>query len=201
MTPTQKPANSLYLALVGIVVLAISVGLVALQPYGTPLNWAIRVAALSGYQAIFLAIVSSNYMRQMRQRFGRPFIKVHHALSIAGLSLVTLHPLLIAWDSLSLGVFVPRFDSWRVFLQLGGRPAWYLLGLASLAALLRRKIRRPWRVIHTLNYVAFWLATAHAILIGSSLQSMVTKAVAVLMALAVVAICIQKRVQGRRGKA
>jgi sulfoxide reductase heme-binding subunit YedZ len=200
MAPTRKPAKSLYLVLVGIVALAVSVGLVVLQPYGTPVNWAIRVAALSGYQAVFLAIVSSNYMRQMRRRFGRPFIQVHHALSIAGLSLVTLHPLLIAWDSLSLTVFVPRFDSWRVFLQLGGRPAWYLLGLASLAALLRRKIGRPWRLIHTLNYVAFWLASVHAILIGPSFQPTVTKAVAVLMSLAIVAIYVQKRLRARRTK-
>ena len=198
MTRTKTRGKGSYLILVGVIVLILSVGPVALRSFGTPLNWIIRVAALSGYMAIFLAIVSSAYMREMLRFFGRSFIKVHHILSVSGLFLITVHPLMVAIDSLTLGVFAPRFDSWRIFMQLGGRPAWYLLVIASLIALLRKQIGRKWRTIHMLNYVAFWLGSVHAILIGTSFQSTVMKAVPVIMSLIIIAIFIQKRLQARR---
>jgi len=100
---------------------------------------------------------------------------------------------------MSLGVLLPRFDSWRVFLQLGGRPAWYLIAAAALAAALRRVIGQRWRAIHLLNYAAFLLGTVHAILIGTDFQQPVIKAVAIIMAIVVVATLIQKQLQrGRR---
>jgi len=198
MTRTKTRGKGSYLILVGVIVLILSVGPVALRSFGTPLNWIIRVAALSGYMAIFLVIVSSAYMREMLRFFGRSFIKVHHILSVSGLFLITVHPLMVAIDSLTLGVFAPRFDSWRIFMQLGGRPAWYLLVIASLIALLRKQIGRKWRTIHMLNYVAFWLGSVHAILIGTSFQSTVMKAVPVIMSLIIIAIFIQKRLQARR---
>jgi len=198
MTPTKKRGKGSYLILVGVVVLILSIGPVALRSYGTPLNWVIRIAALAGYLAIFLAIISSAYMREMLRFFGRPFIKVHHILSVSGLILITLHPVMVAVDSLSLGVFAPRFDSWRIFLQLGGRPAWYLLVIASTTALLRKKIGRNWRTIHTLNYVAFWLGSVHAILIGTSFQSAVVRAVPVVLSLIIIAVFVQKRLQASR---
>lgn len=95
--------------------------------------------------------------------FGRPFVQVHHILSVTGLVLVTLHPLAVAWDYGNLGVFVPVSDSWTDFIRWGGRPAWYLFVVASLVAVLRTSFRQKWRVIHTLNYLAFFLATVHTI--------------------------------------
>ena len=171
--------------------------LIALQPYGTPLNRVIRGAAMMGYLATFLAIVSSAYMRQMARVFGRPFIRVHHILSVTGLVLLTLHPLGVALDSATLRVFLPRFDSLPVFLQLGGRPAWYFIVAASLAAVLRKTFKN-WRVVHFLNYVAFLLATVHANMLGTDLQHAIVKAISVAMALVIVAIFIQKRLQARR---
>lgn len=170
----------------------------SLRPSGSPLNWFIRGTALLGYLAVFLSIISSAYMKQIYRIFGRSFIKVHHILSVAGLILVTLHPLGEALRSTSFRVFLPRFDSWRVFLQLGGRPAWYLIVAASLAAVLRKTIGKNWRVVHFLNYVAFSLGTAHAIMIGTELQHAVSRAVAVILAAVVVATFIQKRLQRRR---
>jgi sulfoxide reductase heme-binding subunit YedZ len=182
-----------YLVLVGFVALALVSGLMSRQPYGSTLSWLIRGSASLGYLATFLAIISSAYMRKLVRFFGRPFIQVHHILSVAGLVLVTLHPLGVAWSSASLRVFLPRFDSWLVFLQLGGRPAWYLFAAASLAAVLRKTIGRSWRAIHFLNYVAFWLGTIHAILIGTDFQITAVRAVSVALALVVVATLIQKR--------
>lgn len=187
-----------YLVLVGITALILVSGLISLQPYGTPLNWFIRGAALLGYLAVFLAIISAAYLRQLVRFFGRPFIQVHHILSVTGLILITLHPLGVALDSATLSVFLPRFDSWTIFLQFGGRLAWYLLGIAALAAAFSKAIGHNWRVIHFLNYVAFWLATVHAVMIGTNFQYAVVKAVAISMALMVVATFIQKRLPKRR---
>lgn len=138
-------------------------GLIALRPYVTPLYWAIRRCALLGYLSILLAVIASAHMRQMVRIFGRPFVQVHHILSVTGLVLVTLHPLAVAWDYGNLGVFVPVSDSWIDFIRWGGRPAWYLFVVASLVAVLRTSFRQKWRVIHTLNYLAFFLATVHTI--------------------------------------
>jgi len=197
MASAKRPDKTWYLILVGAVSLLLISSLIALQPYGTPLNRVIRGAAMMGYLATFLAIVSSAYMRQMARVFGRPFIRVHHILSVTGLVLLTLHPLGVALDSATLRVFLPRFDSLPVFLQLGGRPAWYFIVAASLAAVLRKTFKN-WRVVHFLNYVAFLLATVHANMLGTDLQHAIVKAISVAMALVIVAIFIQKRLQACR---
>jgi sulfoxide reductase heme-binding subunit YedZ len=193
MARMKKSGKTWYLVLIGIVALILVSGLISLRPHGTPLNWLIRGAALMGYLAVFLSIVSSVYMRQVIRLFGHPFVKVHHVLSVTGLVLVTLHPLGAAINARSLGVFLPRFDSWVVFLELGGRPAWYLIAAASLAAVLRKTIGRNWRTIHFLNYLAFLLGTVHAVMIGTDFQHTILKAVSAALALVIVVIFIQKR--------
>ena len=193
MARMKKSGKTWYLVLMGIVALILVSGLMSLRPHGTPLNWLIRGAALMGYLAIFISAVSSAYMRQVIRFFGRPFIKVHHILTVTGLVLVTLHPLGAAINAGSPRVFLPRFDSWVVFLELGGRPAWYLIAAASLAAVLRKTIGRNWRRIHFLNYVAFLLVTVHGNMIGTDFQHTIVKAVSVALALMIVAIFVQKR--------
>jgi hypothetical protein len=193
----RKARNTGYLVLVGCVALALVAGAIALQPYGSPLFWFIRGAAMLGYLAVFLAIVSSAYMRTLVRFFGRSFVQVHHILSVTGLILITLHPLGVAWADGTLRVFVPRFDSWSVFLQLGGRPAWYLFAIATLAAVIRITLGRNWRMIHFLNYVAFLLATIHGILIGTDFQSTIVRAMSILLAVVVVGVFVQKRI-GKR---
>ena len=112
----RKPNRRIwYLALAALVALLLVSGLVALQPYGTPLNVFIRGAASLGYLAIFAAIVSSAYMPQLVRFFGRPFIKVHHILSVTGLVLIALHPVGVAIDSRDPRVFLPRFARWDAY--------------------------------------------------------------------------------------
>jgi DMSO/TMAO reductase YedYZ heme-binding membrane subunit len=94
---------------------------------------------------------------------------------------------------MDLNVFLPRFDSWVIFLQLGGRLAWYLIVTASLAAALRKVVGRNWRVIHLLNYVAFLLGTIHAVMIGTDFQSGITRAASIVLGFIVIATFIQKR--------
>lgn len=187
-----------YLALIGVALLALTVVLLLQQRPTRTSSWIIRGAALLGYQAIFLAILSSAYMRYLVRTFGRSFIKIHHILSVTGLALATLHPVSVAVAFSSPSAFLPRFDSLRVFLELGGRPAWFLLIAASLVALGRKAIGRNWLSIHFLNYVAFLLITAHALLIGTDFQGILVKAIGVILALAAGAIFVRRRLEKRR---
>jgi len=196
----MKKGRLEYLGVLMLIVAAVVVALQLLQPSAQPISWVIRTAALMGYFCIFGAIVTSAYLRQMIRWFGRPFLKVHHILSIAGLVLATVHPLAIAWQALSLRVFIPAVDSWYRFFALGGRPAWYLLGIGALVAVLRGVIGKNWRLLHTLNYLAFWLATVHGILIGTSVQNWAMRLVFGAMALGVLAVFVQKRLSARRRK-
>jgi DMSO/TMAO reductase YedYZ heme-binding membrane subunit len=178
--------------------LALVIVLLLLQPPPAPAYWIIRGAALLGYLTIFLAIVSSAYMPQLVRFFGRPFIKVHHVASITALVAMMVHPLSLAWENGTLSVFVPRFDSLRVFLTFAGRVVWPLVGIAALAAWLRKPIGKNWRLIHYLNYLAFWLVTAHAILIGSSFQFLTMRVIAVVLAVVTITVLVQKRLPKRK---
>jgi len=197
----KKSKRIWYLALLALGTLVIAFALLSLDPLReteTALKWAIRGAALLGYQFVFLSVVSSAFMRPLIKFFGRSFVKIHHMLSITGLVLITLHPLTAAIDAASLAVFLPSFASWRLFLTLGGRLAWYLIGLASLAAALRKPIGQRWRLIHYLNYAAFWLASIHASLLGTTFAGagpryVILKVIVGLMAAATVATLLQKR--------
>lgn len=192
---SKRARNTHYLVLGGLVLLVLVALIAAIQPPPTPIDWVIRGTALLGYLAIFLSILSSVYMVPLVRFFGRPFVKVHHVVSIVGLVAMMVHPLALAWNLRTLSVFVPNFSSLTRFLTLAGRVVWPLIGIAALAAWLRQPIGKSWRAIHYLNYLAFWLATAHAILIGTSFQSLVMRAIAVVLALVTVAVLIQKRIK------
>jgi hypothetical protein len=182
----------------GFALLALVIVILITQPPPMPIYWLIRGAALLGYLTIFTAILSSAYMPQLVRFFGRPFVKVHHVASITALVAMMVHPILLAWENGTLSVFVPRFDSLRVFLTFAGRVVWPLVGIAALAAWLRKPIGKNWRVIHYLNYLAFWLVTAHAILIGSNFQSLTMRVIAIVLALVTIAVLIQKRLSKRK---
>lgn len=204
MKRAETPKRLWYLAPVGALALLLTVLLIVLSSmrgHGGALQWLIRGAALLGYQFVFLSIVSSAYLRQMLRWFGHPFLRVHHIVSVTGLVLVALHPIGVAWDSQSLNVFVPVVSSWVAFLTTGGRVAWVLLALGVLAALLRKRIGQNWRVLHYLNYAAFWLASVHALLIGTDTQHLVVRIVVVAMCVAIAAVFVQKRLRARKRQA
>jgi len=161
------------------------------------LGMLIRGAALFGYTALFWLILSSEYVREMRKIFGRPFLKVHHPLGVIAWVLIVAHPMTFALQSRDPAVFVPIFSPFRSFLQWASRPALYLFALASVSALLRRRMKGTWRFIHWLNYLAFLLVFIHAWLIGTDLLSGLLRVIWATMAGIVLIVFVHKRLRGK----
>jgi DMSO/TMAO reductase YedYZ heme-binding membrane subunit len=170
--------------------------LMALAQIPGPALWRlVRAAALFGYITLFWAIISSEYMRQLRKLFGRPFLNLHHLLTRVAWVLILAHPLAYAMLAGSATVLVPVFSPFDRFLQLAGRPALYLFALATIAGVVRNRIKRYWKLVHKLNYLAFAMVFAHAWLIGTDVRSStVLQVVWLVMAGAVLLVAVHKTV-------
>jgi len=177
------------------VVLALSVAgaVVALDPLSASTEGVIRVAAVSGYLTIFLAVLSSNYMRELTRFFGRAFVRVHHVASLTALVALLVHAATVVWRAGSVSVVVPLLSSARAFFSQGGRPALWLILIAAAVALLRKKIGTQWKMIHRLNYLAFLLGTIHAQMLGRNFQHLAVRIVSAAMAASVVVVFVLKR--------
>jgi DMSO/TMAO reductase YedYZ heme-binding membrane subunit len=198
-----KPKNTWLLVAGGLFAVVLVVVVLILTTNRYTLNSVVRFGALLGYLGVFLASLSSNYMRELTRYFGRPFPKVHHAVSITALTMLLVHAVTVAWMSQSLRAFLPVFTTLQAFFALGGRPAFWLILIAALAGVFRTRIGKHWKTIHWLNYVAFFLGTAHAIMIGSTFSNRLPlQILAVLMAVILVAVFVLKRMaeQKRRQK-
>ena len=187
--------NTWVLFVVAFACLSIVVVTIALDIYDFPRYSIIRGAALLGYLLVFATSMSSLYMRQLTQFFGRSFIKIHHTIAVAGLLMLVVHASFNAWYSETLSVFIPRFESLRDFLVHGGRAALLLLGLGALAALLRTRLGKNWRIIHWLNYLAFFIATFHAFSLGTDFRYIIVRIVALVMVCLLVCSFVVKRIQ------
>ncbi len=78
------------------------------------------------------------------------------------------------------GVFIPETGSLEGFLAFGGRAALPLFVLTAATARFSRSI--PWwKAIHTLNYIAFFLVSAHALMIGVDFEHLPMKVLALTM--------------------
>jgi predicted ferric reductase len=131
-----------------------------------------RLFALYGFFFLGVATLITPFLTEVTRAFGKPFLKVHHAFSILGIVLITLHPTFNAIDRLSLSVFLPTFASWEVFWQLAGRPAFIILYVAVAAALLRAKAPKYWRFFHALMYIVLLFGIVHANLIGDDFENL-----------------------------
>jgi DMSO/TMAO reductase YedYZ heme-binding membrane subunit len=176
-------------------------GVVVWRTEGTLLRWIVRDLALLGYVAVFLAIVSSYYKREVMKVFGGSFVDAHHILSVTGAVLLTLHPIGVAWDELDPTVFVPVFLPFYDMLRYGGRIAWYVFAVGALAAVWRKKIGRRWRTIHDFNYLAFAFGTVHANLLGANFADWPVRAVSIAMFIVVAVLFVRQRIQARKKQA
>ncbi|WP_406657807.1 ferric reductase [Methanolobus sp. ZRKC2] len=180
--------------------LAMAVGTIVynlFQYSGTFTELIIRTCGLFSNLFIFMAIISSEYMLQMRKTFGRSFINVHHQLSRIGIALMLIHPLPFVIQK-GVVALIPVFYPPVTFLELAGRPALYIVLIAVLAAVYRKKIPRKWKNIHKLNYLAFLLIFFHAWLVGTDLQSLSMQLIWIVMLLIVAAVFIHKHIFGTR---
>lgn len=201
MAKNRKSKNTWMLILCGLLALLATVGIVALDGLSQPLDAVIRIGALLGYLGVFLAALSSNYMRELTRYFGRSFITVHHIVSVTALVALSVHAVSVAWRSGSASAFLPSFASWEAFFRLGGRPAFWLLAITSLTALFRTAIGKNWKIIHWLNYVVFALGTIHAQMIGTSFLHLGLRIVAWVMLAVLLFVFVWKRTRKQRALA
>jgi predicted ferric reductase len=152
-------------------ILFISVFILFLQtPVSDGYSFFIRLGALFGFTAMFIATTMTPFMVQLYKIFGISFIKQHHFYSIFGLIMITLHPVAFAISVTDISVFIPDISSWKAFWELAGRPALIIIYIASLAAIFRKKIQN-WRVFHVLNYIALFFVYIHGLLIGTDFEN------------------------------
>lgn len=145
--------------------------LFTLTPISDAYSFFIRLGALFGFTAMFIATTMSPFMVQLYKIFGKPFVKLHHLYSISGLIMVTLHPVVFAIFVMNILVFIPDISSWISFWELAGRPALIIIYIAALAAVLRTKMKKYWKFFHYLNYIALIFAYVHGVLIGTDFQN------------------------------
>ena len=200
-TEAKKATPAWYVSWTAVGILAAASALVAWRTEGTLLRWIVRDLALLGYIAVFLAIVSSYYKRQVMKIFGRSFVNAHHILSVTGAVLLTLHPIGVAWDELDPSVFLPVFFPFYDMLRFGGRIAWYVFAVGALSAVWRKTIGRRWRTIHDFNYLAFAFGTVHANLIGANFEDWPVRIVSIAMFIVVAVLFIRQRIEARRRQA
>ena len=194
-----KAKNTWVLVASGVLAVVLVAGVIILDTVFAPIDGVIRFGALLGYLAVFFASLSSNYMRELTRYFGRPFPKVHHAISITALVALSIHATAVAWRSQTLRTFLPDFSTSYGFFSLGGRPAFWLIAITALTAVFRASIGKSWKTIHGLNYVAFFLGTVHAVMIGSTfINRLPLQILAVAMALVLVGVFVLKRMAERK---
>jgi len=153
-----------------------------------------RITGLAGIASLFIAILLSLLVRQSKQIFGVTYLKVHHFFSITGLLFISLHPIIMAIDFGTSRIFIPNFSSWNAFLVNAGRPALYLIYIATIAAIMRRNIGKYWRYIHWLLYIAFILGAIHGILSGSDLRNPALYVLYLAMIITVMIVFLYKRI-------
>ncbi len=180
-----------YLAIVAV---ALIILITVLKEPGTTLEMVYRTAGLFAFLFLFLVILSSEYMPQMKKIFGMKFIDVHHNLARIGIFLMLVHPFAFALRVQSLSVFVPKFYPLMDFFILAGRPALYMVLLAATIALYRKKMIKRWKTTHYSMYPAFLLIFTHSWLIGTDLQSGILQILWPIMILIVFGIFVHKHI-------
>ena len=160
-----------------------------------PWSVTIRLAALTGLLTLQLAAMMSPFLREIRKVLGAPFLAVHHRAALAGLILITLHPVSLALRLGRADLFIPVIRSLDAFLMNGGRAALILVYAGVLAAVFQGWLGKGWRPVHALLYIAILLGTVHANLMGSDLSDPVLFIIVNGMTLLVVAAFLAKRWQ------
>lgn len=151
--------------------------LVPLTYLSDPVTLAIRLLALNGYIALSIAAIMTPFLKEITLFFRKPFTKVHHYFAAAGLTLITLHPLIVAIQTLNPIILLPNTGSLYLFFFFGGSIALIMIYVAVGAILLKRKITAYWRPFHALMYAALFFGVIHGNLQGFDLQNVAYKVI------------------------
>ena len=137
----MKKEGYVFLASVGSIFTAIIIlfSLNSGSGFGIP----IRLFALLGLVSMFVASMITPFQKELYKIFKVPFLKIHHFLTIFGLTMITLHPVLYAIERAiattareGAKVFLPVFTSAFNFWLLAGRPALIIIYIAVIGALI-----------------------------------------------------------------
>ena len=180
------------------VLFAIPVAVVAANPSISPLTTGIRIAGLTGFVALAGAMIMTLFLPEIYRNFGRPFLRIHHLFAVAGIILVTLHPVLLAIRVMTVAVFLPAFGSLYEFFALGGRLALILMYGALAGVFLRAAIPAGWRALHALMWVVLVLALLHGMLIGTDFREPLMGALFTTLTIAALGAFFAKRIKRRR---
>ena len=156
-----------------VLLFALSVSIVAFYvSYQNPIRYSIRIFGLLGFIALSIATILTAFLKEVTLYFKKPFLRIHHYFAAFGLTLITLHPIVLAIQRLNPAVFIPTVGSLESFIINGGRQSLIIIYIAFIAILLRRKIPAYWRPIHALMYVALFFGILHANLIGTDFENL-----------------------------
>ena len=146
------------------------------------INFFQRLTGFLAFNLLFFQILIGSLMPVLRRRLGNFIFKFHMLQGALAYSLILLHPLLFVILNFRL---TNKFDPFYVFTDFCvlcskrveyfytlGRISFWLITLAVVAAKLRSSIilRKNWRRVHVLNYLAFFLVSAHAYFIGTDIK-------------------------------
>jgi len=180
------------------VLFAIPVAVVAANPSISPLTTGIRIAGLTGFVALAGAMIMTPFLPEIYRNFGRPFLRIHHLFAVAGIVLVTLHPVLLAIRVMTVAVLLPAFGFLYEFFALGGRLALILMYGALAGVFLRAAIPAGWRALHALMWVVLILALLHGMLIGTDFREPLIGALFTTLTIAALGAFFAKRIKRRR---
>ncbi len=155
-----------------IVGFALAVSIIAfLMDHSDPLLLLARLLALNGFISLAVAAIMDAFLKEITLFLKRPFLGVHHYFAAVGLAFVTVHPIVVAFQTLNPSIVLPNFSSLYAFFLYGGSIALIVLYVAFGGALLRQKIAHYWRPVHMLMYLALFFGVVHANLFGMDLQN------------------------------
>ncbi len=120
---------------------------------------ALRIMALYALTVLFLNVMTGSF-RPLLVKVFKPklLFRLHNATGIVGFSMAVAHMVLVIADGL-----------WPGFQKLGPVTL-YIFTVTTVVVLLRKYLRRSWRMVHRLNYAVFFVGLIHAFQVGIDLE-------------------------------
>lgn len=136
------------------------------------LNFLQRVSGQWSFSLLFFQILLGSNMQYWAKILGALSYRLHIVFGIISYSLILFHPsLYYLIDYQTLGTIPLTIPSNPVLL---GVFAFWMITFSVFSAYFRTKkiLRRKWRWVHYLNYLAFVLVAVHAYFAGSDINTL-----------------------------